>query len=780
MIGRGVPGKASTQPQASVQGLVFAALWVVALAELSRQLAFSDQSLSLVWPISGFGLAMLYRWQWRGLLALLAGLVAWSGWHYGANPLAVPAVALAGSIGPAAVWAATRRTMSEEPRPFERIASVTRWLKAELLVGAPLAATCGVAVLGLVEPPASDRSAALLVLEWAGYWIIESCGALLVAPVAWHLMIGQPGSRFRQRVRELLADLTAHRGLLWLSPLMASLLAATFALGDTSNAQAFSYFLLPVLLVVANQCRPAAVHAHVMFAALLVTAASAFSMRHLHPNAGADMLVQLVLLVLFLLVSAGVLLVLVAVYAERHEALERLQSLAFIDPLTELLTDAGLARAYEQRDPAAVPALVLVRLANWRAIEYLDGPAALGALETAAARRLRAVAPTVVWARSTPGRYVGLLTETALRSGDLAQWQASVAAATARDAGQATEQQVRPLWRSCAVIAPAGAEPSPGLQTLLLRLREIDLAQADDADPVLVRMHPEDGERLRAMTTGVERVRRAITERRLHLVAQPIVSLREGQARVAAEVLVRLRDEDGHDVPPAQFMAAAVQGELMPLLDRAVVEEAAAMFARHPAALARIDYCSINLSGPTLARADLGEWLAGLFGRYAVPAQRVVFEITESQAIAQPRDAAQSLARLREEGFRVAIDDFGTGHATFDYLKRFPVDIIKIDGAFVRELQHQPVDRVIVRAMVEVARVLQVKTVAEFVESAELLERVRELGIDAAQGYHLGRPRPLDDWLAEVSSSESTGGSPFTTDMAHRQPPWNPSKPQAV
>lgn len=760
VIGRGAPGAASTQPAAGGWGLVLAGLMVVVLAELSRQLAFSDQALSLVWPISGFGLAMLYRWHWRGLLSLVGGLVLWSWWRYGDIPLAVPAVALAGSIGPAAVWAVTCRTMADEPQPFERIASVTHWLKAELLLGAPLAAMCGVAALGVVEPAAATRPAALLGVKWAGYWIIESCGALLVAPVAWHLMIGRPGSRFGQRARELAADLTAHRGLLWLSPLMATVLAAAFAFGDTSNARAFSYLLLPVLLVVANQCRPAAVHAHVMFAALLVTAASAFSMRHLRPSVGADVLIELILLVLFLLVSAGVLLVLVAVYAERREAQDRLQSQAFTDPLTGLLTDAGLARAYEQRDPGAVPALALVRLGNWRAIEYLDGPAALGALEVAAARRLRAMAPLVVWARSSPGRFVGLLPEAALQPEDLAGWQVGVAAATVRDAGQATGLHVRPLWRSCAVIAPAVPGQSLGLQTLLLRLRETDLAQADDADPVLVRVHPEDGERLRAMAAGVERVRRAITERRLHLLAQPIVSLRDGDDQAAAEVLVRLRDESGADVPPAKFMAAVMQGELMPLLDRVVVEEAVALFARHPAALARVDYCSINLSGSTLARADLGDWLEGLFRRFAVPAQRVVFEITESQAIARPRDAARSLARLREGGFRVAIDDFGTGHATFDYLKRFPVDLIKIDGAFVRELEHQPLDRVIVRAMVEVARVLHVKTVAEFVESPALLERVRELGIDAAQGYHLGHPRPLEHWLAEVSSSGRPGVGP--------------------
>lgn len=740
--------------QAGVQ-LVLAGLLVVALAEVSRQLAFSNQSVSLVWPIAGLGLVMLYRWGWAGWAALASGLAVWAAWRYGSVPMAVPAVVVAGSVGPTAVWLATRRVMGRTPQPFQRLSTVTRWLKAELLLGAPLAATLGIAALGWLDPAAMDRQVSLLAAQWAGYWIIEACGALLVAPVAWHFLMGEPRTHLTQRMQGLLKDLLDHPRLLWLSPLMAAVLAAAFAFGDTSNARAFSYLLLPVLLIVANQCRPAATHAHVMFAALLVTAASAYAMRHLRPGADASILIELILLVLFLLVSASVLLVLVAIYAERREALEKIESQAFVDPLTGLLTDLGLARAYEQAGGDRPQALALLRLGNWRAIEYLDGPAALNRLEMAAARALASQDPPAAWARSSPGRFFALVDADVCDVETLMRWQSAAASATVETPGQPVGGSARPLWRACAVIGQVTGTERPSLQTLMARLREIDLSQADAAGPVIDRVAPDDGHRIRERAALVERVRQAIAERRVRLMVQPIVPVRalDGDApRACGEVLLRLLDESGAEMSPAQFMPAAVQGGFMPWLDRAVVEATLELFSRHPHALAHIDYCSINLSGPTLARADLARRLEEAFQQRGVPPKRFVFEVTESQAIAQPREAARSLSELRERGFRVAIDDFGTGHATFDYLKRFPADILKIDGSFVRELEHQPLDRVIVRSMVDVARLLGVRTVAEFVESAALLEQIRELGIDSAQGYHVGLPRPLEDWLAELSA----------------------------
>jgi EAL domain-containing protein (putative c-di-GMP-specific phosphodiesterase class I) len=140
-------------------------------------------------------------------------------------------------------------------------------------------------------------------------------------------------------------------------------------------------------------------------------------------------------------------------------------------------------------------------------------------------------------------------------------------------------------------------------------------------------------------------------------------------------------------------------------------------------------------------------FVKALFERYPVPPNILIFEITESMAVTDPEVAAQTLKALRAMGSRVAIDDFGTGVATFDYLKRFEVDFIKIDGTFIRALQDGALDQVIVESMVNVAKCLGVRTVAEFVSTASLYETVTALGINESQGYALSPPQPIDHWI---------------------------------
>jgi EAL domain-containing protein (putative c-di-GMP-specific phosphodiesterase class I) len=253
-----------------------------------------------------------------------------------------------------------------------------------------------------------------------------------------------------------------------------------------------------------------------------------------------------------------------------------------------------------------------------------------------------------------------------------------------------------------------------------------------------------------------ELVRQAINDRSFLLYAQPILP-NHADAWVAwhqsppvlkkFEVLVRMTNAQGMVIPPAQFMPAAMAAGLMPQLDLAVVEQTFAWLAEHPQALELIQGCAVNLSGPTVGDARTVEYIKDLFTRFPVPPGIMIFEITESMAVTDPEVAEQTLKALRDMGSRVAIDDFGTGVATFDYLKRFQVDFIKIDGTFVRALQQGELDRVIVESMVNVAKCLGVRTVAEFVSSAELYELVTTLSIDESQGYALSEPQPLDHWF---------------------------------
>jgi EAL domain-containing protein (putative c-di-GMP-specific phosphodiesterase class I) len=250
--------------------------------------------------------------------------------------------------------------------------------------------------------------------------------------------------------------------------------------------------------------------------------------------------------------------------------------------------------------------------------------------------------------------------------------------------------------------------------------------------------------------SATERVREAIASQRLVLLAQPIVA--NAPAQVAAghdvEVLVRLLDPEGALITPAEFLPIVASADLAVALDRAVVARVFDWFRDRPQVLARTAKCAINLSATSLADPDFPRFVEAAMAARGLAADRLAFEITESSQLVNPALAAESLARLRSLGFRVALDDFGTGLSTFDYLKKLPVDYIKIDGAFIRDLESDPMDAEIVASMVRVAASCGLRTVAEYVSSESLRARVTALGVDYSQGYAIGRPIPIEEALA--------------------------------
>jgi EAL domain-containing protein (putative c-di-GMP-specific phosphodiesterase class I)/integral membrane sensor domain MASE1 len=754
--------------------LWIAGLVVVASAELSRRLTFNDGSASLFWPVAGLGFAFLHLWHWKGLLPLAGGMAIWTLASFPFQPWAIPLVVLAGCVGPVVVWQATRQAFGQVARPFLQTRQTLAYLKAQLLYGGPAAATVGTATLLAIGTVSGADATALdwpaLASLWAVYWIIEVCGALLIAPVAWDVLVDQQSLPWRQRLHVLARSMAENRLLLFVLPVIALALAAAFAFTDAANARAFSYLLLPMLLIVANQCGPRATHLHVMLSGLLVSALTAFAMQRLG-SAGNGSFAELVLLALFLTVSAAVMLMLVAVYEERRNALRRLEAQAFTDPYTGLANEAGFQRAYAAQDgpdapTAQAPLVIQIWLANWQAIEQLQSASDLIRVEMEAADLLTRRLPEARWSRTGPGRMLGLhvcgpddpalLRQLAVALGDIVASKTPDTAS--HDPVHASdtltppiETSLRTLWRVSAVGCPPGQDKPP-LEVILARLREADEASKSSPTPPILLLQPGDSLRLRQAAETIEQTRARILRGDVVLYAQPIVANRPQNnphpPGLKCEILCRLKNHRGEIIPPSDFMPAAMQGGLMQLLDQVVIDKTLAWFASHPEALARLAYCAINLSGPTMGNPELATWIRAAFERHRVPANRFTFEVTESQAIAQPLQAARTLKDLRGLGCRVAIDDFGTGHATYDYLKRFEVDIIKIDGAFIRELDVQPLDRVIVRSMVEVATLLGMSTVAEFVDSPEIRHWTRELGIDDCQGYELGRPQPIDRLFA--------------------------------
>ncbi|MCH8503996.1 MAG: EAL domain-containing protein [Ectothiorhodospiraceae bacterium] len=246
-------------------------------------------------------------------------------------------------------------------------------------------------------------------------------------------------------------------------------------------------------------------------------------------------------------------------------------------------------------------------------------------------------------------------------------------------------------------------------------------------------------------------IRQALEERRFCLHAQQIVPLggSAGAIRPHAELLLRMHGQDGELVLPSDFIPAAERYDLMALLDRWVLTEVLEARGARLAANAEFSI-SLNISAQSLTDPGFLPFLVDLIDKSALPPNRLCFELTETAAVTHLEAAIQVLRQLRDMGCMVALDDFGSGLSSFNYLKNFPVHFVKIDGSFIRALLDSPADRAIVESIHGLAHKLGVRTVAECVESEELLEAVQAIGIDCAQGFGIHRPEPLSSMLDRV------------------------------
>ncbi len=242
----------------------------------------------------------------------------------------------------------------------------------------------------------------------------------------------------------------------------------------------------------------------------------------------------------------------------------------------------------------------------------------------------------------------------------------------------------------------------------------------------------------------VTRIQTALEENRFELARQRIVSLPAAAGTdTHYELLLRMRDEDGNLVLPESFLPAAERYNLSVKLDRWVVKEAFRLLTLDPDHLERLFLCSINLSGVSLADEDFLIFVTTELASTGLPPGKVCFEITETAAIANLPGAMRFIEVLRRIGCRFALDDFGSGLSSFAYLKSLPVDFLKIDGVFVKDIVEDPIHRELVRSINEIGHVMGKRTIAEFVESEAILRALNEIGVDYAQGFELGKPELL-------------------------------------
>ncbi|MGH2840969.1 MAG: putative bifunctional diguanylate cyclase/phosphodiesterase [Solirubrobacteraceae bacterium] len=308
-----------------------------------------------------------------------------------------------------------------------------------------------------------------------------------------------------------------------------------------------------------------------------------------------------------------------------------------------------------------------------------------------------------------------------------------------------------------ASIGVAMFEGSDGLSGEdVLVSADLAMYDAKEAGRNQVAMHRtgEDAQvRMHGRITWAERIRVAIDEERFTLVAQPILELATGNA-TQFEVLLRMRDDHGDLIPPSAFLSTAERLGMIGQIDAITVPKALRAVAVCGGAIGdpRIE---INLSGASIGNPAILDLIERELHETGLDPSRVIFEITETAAIANMAKACEFSEQLARLGCRFALDDFGAGFGSFYYLKHVGFDLLKIDGEFVRECLATESDRLVIQAVVSIAQGLGKQTVAEHVGDEQTVDLLRRLGVDYGQGYHLGRPLPLDAFLGELAAART-------------------------
>jgi two-component system CheB/CheR fusion protein len=243
----------------------------------------------------------------------------------------------------------------------------------------------------------------------------------------------------------------------------------------------------------------------------------------------------------------------------------------------------------------------------------------------------------------------------------------------------------------------------------------------------------------------VARIHQAVQEGHLSLFGQTITPLDPSLETpgMHLEMLIKMKGEDGELIPPGVFLPAAERYNLSGTIDRWVLQHSFAWISDNHLGRDTLALCAINLSGHSVGEPSFLNYVVSQLKRHELRADRICFEITETVAIANLNQARTMIETLGDMGCRFALDDFGSGMSSFGYLRNLPVDYLKIDGLFVKDIAHDPTDLALVRSINDIAHVMGKRTIAEFVESQEILDHLKHIGVDYAQGNFLAEPVPV-------------------------------------
>lgn len=712
----------------------------------------------LIWPSAavGFAFAWYHGLRWLPVAAAGAGLWALAATQ---DPRYALILGAASMLGP---WQAIRllRRLADWKPPEYRLDSVSRFLAMSLLVSAPINALLFGGLIHIFQiAPLYQYGVAQLLLS---AWLADVLGMLLVCPALLALL--RP-ARLTADEEEVAADAASPRFSILTVLVVLGIAALAYVLhrlgqGHYAGLVLFAVFV-PMIWAAASQATGRADAYTLLLAGLPLLASRAYAVTDVH-GMGFGETVSVSLLLCCAVLAAQLLQ---ALAADRSLALVRMSRQARQDMSTGLLNDRGMIA--ELTDRLASPnrpryGLIGLYISNYDAIHDLCGTVEAMQLEQATAQLLIQQNGTQLAARLSAGRYTMLI-----HAETVSQVRAVAREIYTQLSGQVFQTEHGSIRLQCH-IGGLLLDPNSQISSedYLSALSDAQAIAASVRDPQLF-VEPLSQTMIdarRAHQKKIEHIRDAIRNDRIELYAQPLIDPEAPSQMRSYEVLTRLRDKDGQLIRPPEFLTLASQAQMSVPLDRGVIRLAFEWLAANPEALALTWKCSINLAGATMSDDTIADFIREQRANNAIPAAKVVFEITESEAIRNPAAASRLVDDLKAQGFGIALDDFGTGLATFEYLKRFPLDYLKIDGSFVRNLMTNPIDEEIILSTVRVAKRLKLRTVAEHVHNAAIYERLTDLGVSYLQGDFFGKAMPLAEMFERQAPS-----------TAHlRQPPPRP------
>lgn len=701
----------------------------------------------LIWPSAavGFAFAWYHGLRWLPVAAAGAGLWALAATQ---DPRYALILGAASMLGP---WQAIRllRRLADWKPPEYRLDSVSRFLAMSLLVSAPIDALLfGGLIYTFQIPPLHQYGVAQLLLS---AWLADVLGMLLVCPALLSLL--RP-ARLTADEEEVAADAASPRFSILTVLVVLGIAALAYVLhrlgqGHYAGLVLFAVFV-PMIWAAASQATGRADAYTLLLAGLPLLASRAYAVTDAH-GMGFGETVSVSLLLCCAVLAAQLLQ---ALAADRSLALVRMSRQARQDMSTGLLNDRGMIA--ELTDRLASPnrpryGLIGLYISNYDAIHDLCGTVEAMQLEQATAQLLIQQNGTQLAARLSAGRYTMLI-----HAETVAQVRAVAREIYTQLSGQVFQTEHGSIRLQCH-IGGLLLDPNSQISSedCLSALSDAQAIAASVRDPQLF-VEPLSQTMIdarRAHQKKIEHIRDAIRNDRIELYAQPLIDPEAPSQMRSYEVLTRLRDKDGQLIRPPEFLTLASQAQMSVPLDRGVIRLAFEWLAANPEALALTWKCSINLAGATMSDDTIADFIREQRANNAIPAAKVVFEITESEAIRNPAAASRLVDDLKAQGFGIALDDFGTGLATFEYLKRFPLDYLKIDGSFVRNLMTNPIDEEIILSTVRVAKRLKLRTVAEHVHNAAIYERLTDLGVSYLQGDFFGKAMPLAEMFERQAPS---------------------------